>query len=129
MISGGPSRHSERGPDISGFRLARAREPRIGLASLLLAALLAAVVAPQTAASPLLSPSTDFSVGVSPSGVTSADFNKDGNPDLATADLGFSRDGLPGSVSVLLGTGTGSAAAASGLGPSSPSTTKRVASR
>jgi uncharacterized protein (TIGR03437 family) len=49
-----------------------------------------------------------IAVGASPMAVTAADFNGDGNPDLAIANYGS------GTVSVLLGNGTGGFTAASG---------------
>src|SRR3954449_9200621 len=51
-------------------------------------------------------PVTTFGVGTAPWSVAVADFNKDGNPDLVTANEGTS------SVSVLLGNGAGSFGAA-----------------
>src|SRR5262249_23053202 len=46
-------------------------------------------------------PGTNFLVGTNPFDVTSADFNRDGKPDLATADE------ISNTVSVLLGNGDG----------------------
>src|SRR5439155_27288608 len=47
---------------------------------------------------------TSFAVGSSPESVAVGDFNGDGRPDLAVANSGSSSN----SVSILLGTGTGS---------------------
>ena len=47
-------------------------------------------------------PKTDFTTGPQPNSVTSADFNSDGKPDLATSNYDFSKS----TVSVLLGNGT-----------------------
>jgi hypothetical protein len=46
-------------------------------------------------------PKTDFEVGLQPFDLTAADFNNDGNMDLATADFG------DGTASVLIGNGDG----------------------
>jgi FG-GAP-like repeat len=51
---------------------------------------------------PMFSPALEFAAGLYPHSVTSADFDGDGNPDLATANGGTN------SVSVLLGDGNGS---------------------
>jgi uncharacterized repeat protein (TIGR01451 family) len=60
---------------------------------------------------------TDFSVGSFPFSVTVADFNSDGNADLAVANAGSASN----NVAILLGTGTGSFGAATnfaaGQGP------------
>jgi hypothetical protein len=50
----------------------------------------------------IFSTATSFPVGEGPSDVVVADFNKDGKPDLATANQGTNN------ISILLGTGTGS---------------------
>jgi len=50
----------------------------------------------------IFSTATSFPVGEEPSDVVVADFNKDGKPDLATANQGTNN------ISILLGTGTGS---------------------
>ena len=55
------------------------------------------------------SPANNFPLGANPYSVISADFNGDGNADLACANLGS------GSVSVLLGDGAG------GFGPTASS--------
>ncbi len=66
-------------------------------------------------------PGSPFPVGLSPSSVAVGDFNGDGKPDLAVASYGYST----GTVTVLLGNGTGGFTAASdspfpvGLYPSS----------
>lgn len=52
------------------------------------------------------SPATNFAVGWSPRSIINADFNKDGNTDLATANSGSDN------VSVLFGNGTGGFASA-----------------
>src|SRR5262245_4106155 len=52
---------------------------------------------------PSFLPPATFPVGVNPREVTVADFNRDGKPDLAVVNMGS-----PGSVSVLLGNGSGS---------------------
>jgi len=63
----------------------------------------------------------NFPVGTSPASVAISDLNGDGNPDLAIANGGSFTN--PGAVSILLGDGTGSFAAAqnfgTGLGPRS----------
>jgi hypothetical protein len=70
-----------------------------------LALLSESLVTGQSQFSPGLSagtfPRTDFATGISPAGVASADFNGDGNPDLAVADQGGD------TVSILLGDGSG----------------------
>jgi hypothetical protein len=48
-----------------------------------------------------------YAVGYSPISICVADFNGDGHLDLAVANFGYSFDGLPGSVSALLGKGDG----------------------
>jgi hypothetical protein len=115
LVADGSSRDGGHRPGISAAGPARAPSPRrIGLAAVLLAALVAAALAPQAAAAPLFSPSTDFSVGEGPNTVINADFDADGNPDLATSNLGrYDRFAqlAPPSVSVLLGNGSG------GFGP------------
>src|SRR5262245_50325077 len=56
---------------------------------------------------PSFLPAVSFPVGVHPRTVTVADFNNDGKPDLAVANMGeFST--FKGSLSVLLGNGNGS---------------------
>ena len=50
----------------------------------------------------IFSPATSFPVGEGPSDVVVADFNKDGKPDIATANQ------VTNNISILLGTGTGS---------------------
>ncbi|MGA7436183.1 MAG: VCBS repeat-containing protein, partial [Solirubrobacterales bacterium] len=52
-------------------------------------------------AAPLFGPATGFATGIAPRAVTTADFNGDGNVDLATANL----TGM--SISVLFGDGSG----------------------
>jgi hypothetical protein len=49
----------------------------------------------------------DFGVGGIPGFITGGDFNGDGRPDLATANLFDESGDLPGSVSILLGQGDG----------------------
>ena len=50
----------------------------------------------------LFSTATNFPVGKNPNSVVVGDFNKDGNPDIATSNNGSNN------ISILLGTGTGS---------------------
>lgn len=50
-----------------------------------------------------------FPVGAQPNGFESADVNGDGRPDIVTANLGS--EGIPGTISVLLGDGLGGFAA------------------
>jgi uncharacterized protein (DUF2141 family) len=51
---------------------------------------------------------TDFGTGGAPASVAVGDFNGDGTLDLATANPDVSSFGFPETVSILLGTGTGS---------------------
>jgi hypothetical protein len=94
-----------RAGNVRGSMMRAAKHPNLpiptGLRAVLLAALAVAALAPQATAAPLFSPKTDFTVGGQPISVTSADFDGDGDPDLATAN----EDGK--SVSVLLGFGDG----------------------
>jgi hypothetical protein len=55
------------------------------------------------------SPATNYAVGPVPRAITAADFNNDGNLDLAVVN--GNSDFVPGSISILLGTGAG------GFGP------------
>ncbi|HKC66909.1 MAG TPA: T9SS type A sorting domain-containing protein [Bacteroidia bacterium] len=57
------------------------------------------------------SATTNYAVGLAPYSITCADFNNDGKKDLATGNQGSPFSG-PNNVSILLGTGTGSFAAA-----------------
>jgi hypothetical protein len=57
---------------------------------------------PAGAGTPTFAPQQTFAVGNSPFGVTAADFNGDGRPDLVVTNNGLS--GTPGTVSVLLNT-------------------------
>ena len=50
-------------------------------------------------------PAVSFAAGVNPKAAVAADFNRDGNRDLAVLNSGSATD--PGGVSVLLGTGSG----------------------
>ncbi len=61
-----------------------------------------AVVPAVASAAPLFDAKTDFTTGLDPSSVTTADFNADDKPDLAVANPGSN------TVSVLLGDGAGS---------------------
>jgi hypothetical protein len=54
---------------------------------------------------------TDYPTGVGPNSVAIGDLNADGRPDLAVANAGTIVDGGGNTVSVLLGTGSGSFAA------------------
>jgi len=58
---------------------------------------------------PSFSPATSYPVGVYPQAVVTADFNRDGKLDLATADYNLDYNGT---VSVLLGDGRGGFGAA-----------------
>ena len=62
----------------------------------------------------MLCPKTDFGTGSNPRSVAVGDFNGDGKLDLAVANNSFS-----GTVSILLGTGTGSFGAKTDFGTSS----------
>jgi hypothetical protein len=84
----------------------------------LLVIMLGGLLKPEAAVQPVsFAPHTDFGTGTAPSSVAVGDFNGDGNLDLAVANA------VPGSatVSILLGTGTGSFGAktdfATGRGP------------
>jgi hypothetical protein len=77
-------------------------------------------------ASPCPSPSfgtaTDFAVGRGPESVAVGDFNRDGNPDLATANTGD----YSNNVSVLLSDGSGGFGTATNFGAGSGSTSVAV---
>src|SRR6478672_9471110 len=57
--------------------------------------------APRSCSVPNFTPATNYAVGTDPPSVAVGDFNRDGNPDLATANDGTNN------VSVLLGKGAG----------------------
>ncbi len=100
----------------------RPRQALASLAACLLtaAAAMLATSSPAFAQCPLsIAPAVNYTVGTNPRSVAAADFNGDGRPDLAVAN---SFNGTGGnSVSILLGTGTGTFGAATnfavGLGP------------
>ena len=87
------------------FRLGRIRLSRVLWLSVLVV-MLGGLLEPEAAAQTVsFGAKTDFGTGIFPESVAVGDFNGDGNLDLAVANLGY---GTPRTVSILLGTGTGS---------------------
>src|SRR4051812_10071497 len=92
---------------FSALSASAAAGPTDSLSALSAPAAPAAPAAPSVACNPFgFGSANQFGVGIQPQTVAVGDFNRDGNPDFATANSGSAN------VSVLLGNGTGGFGAA-----------------